>query len=433
MDRTSYADPAVAALVNGRFVAIRVDADRRPDLSERYNLGGWPTTAFLTADGTVVGGGTFVPLERMFGVLSDVADAFVTREAELSACAAPATDERPASEDQPSPDDLLPGIFASYDPAHGGFGDAPKFPLAAPVHLALDLHAERGDARLADIATRTLDAIGWGELHDAANGGFFRCAVASDWREPQREKLIETNAAMIRLFLHGSRVLGAARFEERAAETVRYVQRRLADHADGGWAGSEPAVRSLTDAAFYADWNAQMVSAALVAAAAFDDHGLREFAIRSLERVVLACYRPGSGVAHYVLDGRADVRGLLDDQVSMAAAHLDAHAATGNVVYEMMAEELARYALAALWDEPGGGFFDRVSAPDEVGLLRRRIKPFVGNCNAARMLKRLSIVSGEAEFARVAAAAIAAVAPAAAAHGPLAAHLALAMRDPSYR
>ena len=75
MDRTTYADPAVAALVNDRFVPIRVDADRRPDISDRYSLGGWPTTAFLTAEGEVIGGGTYVTVDRMPSVLERVADA----------------------------------------------------------------------------------------------------------------------------------------------------------------------------------------------------------------------------------------------------------------------------------------------------------------------------------------------------------------------
>src|SRR5688500_10908193 len=78
MDRTSYADPFVATLINERFVPIRVDADDRPDISERYNLGGWPTTAFLTPEGQILAGGTFVPVERMPGVLAQVADAFAS-------------------------------------------------------------------------------------------------------------------------------------------------------------------------------------------------------------------------------------------------------------------------------------------------------------------------------------------------------------------
>src|SRR5688500_9958474 len=83
MDRTSYADPSIAALVNERFIAIRVDADRRPDIGSRYTLGGWPTTAFLTADGELLGGGTYVEQERFTDVLRRISDAFAARQEAL--------------------------------------------------------------------------------------------------------------------------------------------------------------------------------------------------------------------------------------------------------------------------------------------------------------------------------------------------------------
>jgi uncharacterized protein YyaL (SSP411 family) len=72
MDRTTYTDPAVAALIGDRFVPVRVDTDHRPDINERYNLGGWPTTAFLTGDGRLITGGTFIDAQRMPGVLARV-------------------------------------------------------------------------------------------------------------------------------------------------------------------------------------------------------------------------------------------------------------------------------------------------------------------------------------------------------------------------
>src|SRR5262245_8926183 len=76
MDRSSFADPDVVSCVRLRYVPIRVDADRRPDICERYSLGGWPTTAFLTPDGGLLGGGTYVDHERLAGVLERVADTF---------------------------------------------------------------------------------------------------------------------------------------------------------------------------------------------------------------------------------------------------------------------------------------------------------------------------------------------------------------------
>ena len=84
----------------------------------------------------------------------------------------------------------------------------------------------------------------------------------------------------------------------------------------------------------------------------------------------------------------------------MAAAQLDAHAATGNIVYEMMAQELAHYAVRMMWDEQGGGFFDRSvpEAAERIGLMRERLKPFVANCDAARVLKRLAGAKGDHDF-----------------------------------
>src|SRR6185295_12994616 len=122
MDRTTYADPAVASLVRDRFVAVRVDTDRRPDINERYNLGGWPTTAFLTAAGDVITGGTFVPVDRMPGVLERVSNAYGS--ALVTTIVTPETD--PGVE-PPEIDALTDSIFSTFDEAHGGFGIEPKF------------------------------------------------------------------------------------------------------------------------------------------------------------------------------------------------------------------------------------------------------------------------------------------------------------------
>ncbi len=91
MQRTTFADAAVVALVRARFVPVRVDADERPDVNERYNLGGWPTTAFLTPGGDILGGGTFVEPARLAAALAEVADTYRARRPEIDARAA---DER---------------------------------------------------------------------------------------------------------------------------------------------------------------------------------------------------------------------------------------------------------------------------------------------------------------------------------------------------
>ena len=446
MDRTSYADPLVVSLVRERFVPVRVDADRRPDISSRYTLGGWPTTAFLDADGEILGGGTFVAADRLPSVLRRVLDAFDASRGGAPIARGDAV--REAAPPAPAIDDLEAIVLDTYDTASGAFGGLPAFPHAAPLHLALAAVREEPESQWGDVATTCLDAMGWGGLYDEVDGGFFRYANGSNWTAAQSEKLLEVNAALLALYLDAFETLRLTRYGERAEDLLGYLQQTLADAHDGGWAASQeeapdyyaiddararaarpaPAVdRTLLSAA-----NAAMVSAAIRAARVMDDEGLRTFALKSLERVVLRHYRPGGGVAHCVEDGE-DVRGLLDDQIAMASAHLDAFDATGDVVHEMMAEELARQAVIACRDPQGGGFFDRAVGNDDVGLLRRPLKPFVANCEAARMLRRLAIVSGEREFTTLADEALAAVAAEAAAQGPLAAHYALAVREARVR
>jgi hypothetical protein len=449
MDRTSYADPVVAGLVTEQFVPVRVDADRRPDISNRYTLSGWPTTAFLNAEGEILGGGTFVSAERFSSVLGRVVEA-----ARNFAVANPRADvtipqhQPTAALQARSLDEIEAMVFNCYAADCGAFGGVPRFPHTAAVHLALAHVRADPESPYAEMATTCLDAMGWGGLYDEVDGGFFRCAKGYDWTEPQSEKLLDLNASMLTLYLDAFETLHHARYAERAGDVLGYVQQTLADAQDGGWAASQqeapeyyqiqdararaahpaPAVdRTLLSAA-----NGVMVSAALRAARLMEDDGLRDFALRSLERVVLRHYRPGGGVAHCIEQDQ-EVRGLLDDQVAMATAHLDAFDATGNIVHEMMAEELARQAILACRDEDGGGFFDRAGMDQDVGLLRQPLKPFVTNCEAARMLRRLADVSGETEFVAFADEALRAVAPEAIAQGPLAAHYVLAMREARLR
>lgn len=449
MDDTTYADPLVATAINHRFIPIRVDVDDRPDLSERYTLGGWPTTAFLTAAGEMLGGGTFVAPDRMRTVLDQVCEAYPGRgERGVADIERRPPVPAPAATDA----DLHDLAFATFDPEHGGFGVEPKFPLVAPLRLALDLSTGAAPS-YRDMVEASLDAMGWGGLYETVDGGFFRCAADRRWDQPHTEKLLETNAALLRLYLDAGTAYGLTRFTERAADVLRYVQTWLADPLDGGWAGSQcagedyyaadaaaraaltpPAVRRV----LYADGNAEMASAALHAAAVFGDDGLRDFALKSLERVLLACYKPGQGVAHAA--GAGCVRGLLGDQAAMMAATLDAFETTSNVVYEMMAEELARYAVRTMWDEAGGGFFDRAPGPggpggdaEDLGLLRQRLKPFIPNCELSRTLRRLAAASGDNEFTALADRTLAAMAPLAAAQGPLAAGYLLAVRAAGLR
>ena len=418
MDRTTYADPGVQAIITDRFVPVRVDSDRRPDINERYNLGGWPTTAFLTPSGDLLAGSTFIPLDQMEGVLRRVADAFQSPERWGARPQAPEGAAGPV----PTEEALIEQVFQTYDPEHGGFGVEPKFPLTAPLHLALALARARDDQRWLPVVEHTLDAIAGGGLHDRTSGGYFRYATTRDWQVPHREKLLETNASLLGAFVDAAVTLGRPGDRDRIAELATFIRTSMR-LPTGGFAGSD------AEPMAYLDSNATTMGALLGAAAVLEDAEIARDALSSFERVLLACYRPGAGVAHYV-EGEPRVRGLLVDQVAAMSALLDAFDLTEDEPYRMMAEELAHYVIRTTGAD-GGAFADRAASPDDLGLLKEAQRPFVANCDAARALRRLERVAGEPEFGARANAALAAAATVASAHGPMAAHYLLAMIEPA--
>ncbi len=421
MDRVTYGNAEVQLLVDERFVPVRVDADRRPDINDRYNLGGWPTTAFLTADGDVIGGGTFIAADRMPGILRRVADAVTSRATEIARARTATSAVSAAAPHHGSPEagDLLDTIFSTFDEQFGGFGNEPKFPHTAPLHLAMALFRETVDDRWKSMAERTLDAMA-DDLWDREAGGFCRYATTRDWKRPHKEKLLETNALLLRAYAEAALVFGRSVDRERCAAIASFITTTLrAD--EGGYHGSD------ADRVLYADANAFAAGALLAAATALDDSALGREALTSFERVILACYQPGRGVAHY-FDGAPHVRGLLADQVSTIAALLDAHDVSDGEPYRMMAEELGHFMVRDMWDEREGGFFDRAGAADDIGLLRTRRKPFVTNADAAIVCARLDRAGHEFDFKPHATGALRAAAQQVAGQGPLAAHYVLAER-----
>ena len=445
MMRGAYADPRVADLLDDRFVPVRVDAEARPDIAERYGLGGWPTTAFLTPDGDVLGGETYVTAERMRDLLPRVAEAFAAQR-EAIAGRGVASEPRPVvpPDEVPDPDvDAWLGehLLAQFDEPHGGFGAGAKRVHAAALELA-SRRARAGDDAFAPLVERTIQAMAWGELYDHAEGGVFRYCARRDWTEPGTEKLLAVNAEALRLFL----LLEDEGCREQAVGVIGYVRRTLLDttpdcagffasqqgdpeyyrpRGDTGIANDAPPV----DRAVYADGTARMARAFAAASEAFGDSSLLEYAVDAIEHVVAGTYERGGGIAHRAGD-RSGVRGLLADQVGASAALLDLHDLTDRDVYLDMAQELMHFAIQRLWDTAGGGgFLDRVNAPDDVGLLREPVRPFAANCEAARLLLRLARIAGDAAFRERAVAALASQTPVVRAHGVDAAPYALAVRD----
>ena len=428
MDDATYRRQPVVTVVESRCVAVRVDADKRPDLNERYNLGGWPTTALLTPDGHVLSGGTYLGPDELIALMNQVADAWRDRAEEIRekiqvrrAGLATGNDLR---ETRPTnglaPDTTAVSWFRAllldqFDRAHGGFGTGPKSPHVPAMQFALALADEEADAALKDVVDVTLGRID--TLWDSANGGFYRYADAADWSRPATEKTLDDNAAVLHLLLDAAVRLGSEPCRERAADLVRWVKHTLANDAAGGFFNSQAAVSRIVDRAMYADRNADMIGAFIRAAALFDDPWLRDFALKSLEAVVVPGYVPGGGVAH-----APGVRGLLSDQIRVTSALMWAHLATDQLPYSMLAAELMQFAIRTMWDERASCFRDRV---DEDAPLW----PFALNCDAACLLDRLAMMTGDASYHDRAVTILATLSPDYQRHEIFAAPYALAIRE----
>ena len=449
MLRTTYRDEVVRDLVDRHFIPVWVDADDRPDINDRYNLGGWPTTAFLTPDGQLLGGQTFTDPTRMAELLERVAGAYAARRAELSAPASrppgpvvSTTSSGSAPElDLNLEEWLAVHLRDAFDPTHGGFGRASKRIQESALRLVL-ARCHGGDESMRDVATHTLDAIGWGPLFDEVEGGVFRYAERRDWSQPHVEKLLGVNASAIQIFLDGWTVLSEPRYRERAIQVIQYATGTLVDRSTGGffasqfaddvYYGATAAERRMlesppVDRAVYAGANSEMVRACVRGAELLGDSSLLECAVTTLERVV-ETYQRGQGVAHQVGDPNA-VRGLLADQVGVSEALYNVYRATDRDVYLDLAQELMLFAMRALWNASAGAFVDRVVAEDDVGLLRHTITPFALNCRAAHVLARLSRDGDRADFRERARTALASQTSVARDHSVEAASYVLALDD----
>ncbi|HEY0284415.1 MAG TPA: hypothetical protein VGC23_03435, partial [Vicinamibacterales bacterium] len=299
---------------------------------------------------------------------------------------------------QPNRDDMCPPAFdpidhfrallvARFDSLNGGFGPAPKLPHPHALLFALSLAGD-GDSEIARVAADMLHHMK--ALWDPVEGGFYRYAEAADWSRPGSGKTLDEHAALLHVYVEAALRLRDVEWLEQAAAIVRWVRSRMADEVRGGFFNAMSSDAS--DKTMYVDKNAMMAGAFIRAAALFDDIWLRDFALKSLEAVVVPSYKPGEGVAHVAgVHGSPGVRGLLTDQIHVASALIWAHAATGQLPYSMLAAEVLQFAVRTMWDEGAGSFRDRVAADDA-------IMPFELNCHAACVLDRLGVLTGDAAY-----------------------------------
>ena len=516
IDRESYENAEIAALINESYIAIKVDRDERPDIDARYQTaisaltgqGGWPLTAFLTPDGMPFFGGTYFPPDDRFGrpgmkrLLQAVAHNYRTHRADMHESAHKISDAlaeieqapaRSGQAGQPVLEAMLAAIGSMHDPANGGFGTAPKFPHPSAIDLLLDTYLETRQNSLLLTVTTTLEKMGRGGVYDQIAGGFHRYSVDERWIVPHFEKMSYDNAPLLLNYLRAHVVTGNEFFREIAEGILAFIENVLS-HPDGGFYASQDADYSLeddgdyftwtlaelqsalnpveaqvsaqyyhvepqgemhhnpaknvlfidqtieaiaarlnlkpeevrltlarakgkmlqarlarptpvVDRTIYASWNGMMISALLEAYKILGLGGARDRALMALDLLLEKSYDRQLGMYHSLVDGKAEIEGLLDDQVFVAAALLDAFEVTGNVRYFQVALELMETTIRRFWDEQAGGFFDTAKdLSGHHGTLAMKRKPFqdsptpAGNSVAALVLDRLAALAERPDY-----------------------------------
>ncbi|HEV2765531.1 MAG TPA: thioredoxin domain-containing protein [Pyrinomonadaceae bacterium] len=256
MERESFENEEIAALMNEHFVNIKVDREERPDLDQIYmsavqmmtGHGGWPLTVFLTPDLVPFYGGTYYPPADRYNipgfprVLLGVSEAYRQRPEDVAHTAEELLHAlRQMGHTQPSNDaltaDILDDAFRAlarnYDVRHGGFGSAPKFPAAMNLDFCLRYHKRTGNQRALEIVANTCRKMAEGGMYDQLGGGFHRYSVDARWLVPHFEKMLYDNALLSRLYLHAYQATGDEFYRRVVEETLDYVVREMTDESGG--------------------------------------------------------------------------------------------------------------------------------------------------------------------------------------------------------
>jgi len=287
MDRESYENPETAALINERFVPVKVDRDERPDVDARYQRavqtltghGGWPLTAFLTPDGDVYYGGTYFPPEDGYGrpsfrrVLHEVAriwyeepdrvrDAVRGIRDRLSAYARAETEAGQVTPEFVS--HAIEEFAGEFDFRFGGFGSAPKFPNPGGLALILDYALDTGTTWAQRMLRETLDAMARGGIYDQVGGGFHRYSVDARWIIPHFEKMSYDNGPLLDVYARAAAACDSSRYRRIASDIVAHYFDIAPDLlAAGKFPASQDADVGPDDDGSYWTWTHDEVAATL--------------------------------------------------------------------------------------------------------------------------------------------------------------------------
>lgn len=265
MERESFENEDIAAIMNQLFINIKVDREERPDLDEIYmnavqmmtRQGGWPMTVFLTPDLKPFYGGTYYPPTDRYGrpgfpkVMEAVAEAFNDKNAQVLEQADQLTVQLNRISNVVDPheheltEELMANAFQHYqsqfDSQYGGFGTAPKFPPSMGLPFLLRYWHHNGNANALEMVELTLEKMARGGMYDQLGGGFHRYSTDAHWLVPHFEKMLYDNAQLVVAYFEAYQATQKPFYRHIATETLDYVLREMYDAENGGFYSTQDA------------------------------------------------------------------------------------------------------------------------------------------------------------------------------------------------
>ncbi|HUA17785.1 MAG TPA: thioredoxin domain-containing protein [Bryobacteraceae bacterium] len=404
MERESFENDAIAAILNRSFVAIKVDREERPDVDRIYmtfvqastGSGGWPMSVFLTPDLKPFFGGTYFPPDNRYGrpgfgaILERIGEAWKRDRERIEQSSSDVVVQLTQYSAAPSAtgvadkavlDAAFQHFRRMFDSAHAGFGSAPKFPRPVVFNFLLRYYARTHSQEALSMTLETLRAMANGGMHDQLGGGFHRYSVDERWFVPHFEKMLYDQAQLAISYLEAFQITHDPFYARIARSTLDYVLRDMT-HPDGGFYSAEDADSVIDPAqpkvkgegAFYV-WTAGELRQALgddfaVFAASYgveengnvqdDPHG--EFPGKNILYVLEPAPEQLAAAKAKLLELRSHrVRPHLDDKILTAwnglmisAFAKAAQVLQGDVRYLAAAQRAAEFILTRMYDARSG-------------------------------------------------------------------------------